>query len=49
MIGFESSMKKQTLMMGIILQVPLFDDSVEDELRVGTGTVLLAVLLVLHA
>ena len=28
-------------MMGMILQVPLFDDSVEDELTEGTGTVLL--------
>ena len=33
-------------MMGMIRQVPLFDDSVEDELTEGTGTVVwLAVLL----
>jgi len=40
-------------MMGMIRQVPLFDDSVEDELTEGTGTVWLAVLLLgealLHA
>lgn len=39
--------------MGMIRQVPLFDDSVEDELTEGTGTVWLAVLLLgealLHA
>ena len=40
-------------MMGMIRQVPLFDDSVDDELTEGTGTVWLAVLLLgealLHA
>ena len=42
-------------MMGMIRQVPLFDDSVEDELTEGTGTVcwlavlLLGEALLLHA
>ena len=38
---------KQTLMMGMIRQVPLFDDSVEDELTEGTGTVCWLVVLLL--